>query len=297
MVVNLHSIIADQPIPGLTGINFNKCTTLADVLAALAAQQSNGMPGPAGPQGFAGAIGPIGPIGPIGISITSATIVKINSEDRLVLTLSNGNTLDAGVLPCCTTTPPLAAGAPGARRCYAYGRGVWGAIANKWINNAAFTDEVPTPFFPASLTLVGGYLKRVSAAAQPLTLPTPISLTLSGPALLVDKFVGIGLGLLALDGLINSIPELAANGITFHAGYNPYFALDYNTTVIEDIGLVFRDSSNGGLRTTDYVLRVGNSGYGDALLPPTTRAAAEDPTNTIYNPANLYQSETVCISL
>ena len=97
--------------------------------------------------------------------------------------------------------------------------------------------------------------------------------------------------------MINSIPELGANGITFHAGYNPYFALDYNTTIVEDLGLVFRDSSNGGLRTTDYVFRVGNTSYGDALLPPTTRTAAKDPTNAIYDPANLYQSETVCITL
>lgn len=293
MVVNLHSIIADQPIPGLTGINFNKCTTLADVLAALAAQQSTGVPGPAGPPGPQGLTGAIGPTGPTGISITSATIATISGEEHLILTLSNGATLDAGILPCCATTLRPVAN----RRCYAYGRGVWGANANKWINNAAFTDEVPTPFFPASLTLVGGYVKRVGQSPQPLTLPTPSSLTLSGPALLVDKFVGIGLGLLALDQLINSIPELGANGITFHAGYNPYFALDYNTTIVEDLGLVFRDSSNGNLRTTDYVLRVGNSSYGDALLPPTMRAAAENPANAIYAPTNLYQSETVCITL
>lgn len=205
-----------------------------------------------------------------------------------------------GTVVCCqtvTTPAPTPTPVVANQRCYAYGRGVWGGIANKWIDNAAFTSEVPNAFFPASLTVVGGYIKLVGQAAQPLTLPTPASAILSGAAMLVDKGVGIGLGLLALDQLINSIPELSANGITFHAGYNPYFALDYNTTVIEDIGLVFRDSSNGGARTTDYVLRVGNSGYGDALLPPTTRAAAEDPANAIYEPANLYQSETVCIGL
>jgi hypothetical protein len=200
----------------------------------------------------------------------------------------------AVVMPTPTPTPtPVAAN----RRCYAYGRGVWGAIANKWIDNAAFTSEVPNAFFPASLTVVGGYLKKVGQAAQPLTLPSPASAILSGAAMLVDKGVGIGLGLQALDQLINSIPELAANGIAFHAGYNPYFALDYNTTVIEDLGLVFRDSSNGGLRSTDYVLRVGSSGYGDSFLPPTTRAAAEDPANAIYALANLSQSETACIGL
>lgn len=210
-----------------------------------------------------------------------------------------------GVVVCCqpatppTPTPtPVAAGALWAQRCYAYGKGVWGAIANKWIDNAAFTSEVPTAFFPASLTLVGGYVKKVGQAAQPLTLPTPASAILSGPALLVDKGVGIGLGLLALDQLINSIPELGANGVVYHAGRNPYFAVDYNTTVIEDLGLVFRDSSNGGLRSTDYVLRMGAAGWGDAILPAmTTRANAEDPTNAIYDPANLYQSETVCINL
>lgn len=37
MITNLQSIIVDQPIPGLTGVSFTKCTTLADVLAALAA--------------------------------------------------------------------------------------------------------------------------------------------------------------------------------------------------------------------------------------------------------------------
>ncbi|MCE7980366.1 MAG: hypothetical protein DYG89_04180 [Caldilinea sp. CFX5] len=38
MLINLHSIIVDKPIPGLTGVTFNKCTTLADVLAALITQ-------------------------------------------------------------------------------------------------------------------------------------------------------------------------------------------------------------------------------------------------------------------
>jgi hypothetical protein len=38
MLVNLQSIIVDKPIPGLTGVAYNKCTTLADVLAALAGQ-------------------------------------------------------------------------------------------------------------------------------------------------------------------------------------------------------------------------------------------------------------------
>lgn len=201
-----------------------------------------------------------------------------------------------GCEPVTTPTPtptPLAAN----RRCYAYGRGVWGGISNKWIDNAAFTSEVPNAFFPAWLTLVGGYIKLVGQAAQPLTLPSPASAILSGAAMLVDKGVGIGLGLLALDQLINSIPELGANGITFHAGYDPYFALDYNTTVIEDLGFVFRDSSNGDLRTTDYVLRVGATGYGDAFSPPVTQGEAEDPSDVIYDPVNLYQSETVCISL
>lgn len=206
-----------------------------------------------------------------------------------------------GAAVCCavvtpTPTPPPTPVAAN-RRCYAYGRGVWGAVANKWIDNAAFTSEVPTAFFPASLTLVGGYVKLAGQPAQPLTLPTPSSVTLTGPAALVDKGVGIGLGLAALDGLINSISELAANGITFHAGYNPYFALDYNTTVVEDVGLVFRDSSNGGLRTSDYVLRVGSSGFGDTFTAPVTRAEAEDSASAIYDLANLSQSETPCISL
>jgi len=38
MLINLHSIIVDKPIPGLSGVTFNKCTTLADVLAALITQ-------------------------------------------------------------------------------------------------------------------------------------------------------------------------------------------------------------------------------------------------------------------
>lgn len=36
MLINLQSIVIDKPIPGLTGVAFGRCTTLADVLAALA---------------------------------------------------------------------------------------------------------------------------------------------------------------------------------------------------------------------------------------------------------------------
>lgn len=38
MLINLHSIIIDKAIPGLSGVAFNKCTTLADVLAAIITQ-------------------------------------------------------------------------------------------------------------------------------------------------------------------------------------------------------------------------------------------------------------------
>lgn len=38
MLINLNSIIVDKAIPGLTGVAFNKCTTLADVLAAIITQ-------------------------------------------------------------------------------------------------------------------------------------------------------------------------------------------------------------------------------------------------------------------
>lgn len=296
MLINLQSIIVDQPISGLSGVSFNKCTTLADVLAMLAA--GGGGLGPQGDPGPAGPIGATGAPGPAGVSVIGAALVDVSGATHLVLTLSDGSTLDAGAIPCCTETAPVAAN----QRCYAYGYGIWGGVANKWLDNSAFTSEAPTPFFPAALTVVGGYLKLVgSPSAQPLTLPSPTSLTLSGPALLVDKFVGIGLGLAALDQLINSIPEFATYGITFHAGRNPYWAVDYNTMVVEDLGLVFRDSSNGGARSTDYVLRVGgpegSPGAGDAFLPPTTQAEAEDPSNSIYDLNNLYQSETVCITL
>lgn len=288
----LQTIIVDQPIPGLTGINFTKCTTLADVLAALATNS--------------GAPGPTGPIGPTGISVTNATITTVAGVSHLIITLSDGTTLDAGELPCCTPITPPAAN----QRCFAYGAGIWGSDNNKWLNNSAFTAEVPFPFFPASLTLIGGYIKRVGVPvgetstvssveplAEPLTLPTPASLILSGAAQLIDKFVGIGLGLYALDQLINSIPEFATYGITFHAGRSPYWAIDYNTTVVEDLGLVFRDWSNNGTRSTDYVLRVGAAGYGDAFIPPVTQAEAEDPTHANYDLANLSQSETLCVAL
>lgn len=291
MLINLQSIIVDQPISGLSGVSFNKCTTLADVLAMLAA--GGGGLGPQGDPGPAGPIGATGAPGPAGVSVIGAALVDVAGVTHLVLTLSDGSTLDAGAIPCCTETAPVAAN----QRCYAYGYGIWGGVANKWLDNSAFTSEAPTPFFPAALTVVGGYLKLVGQAAQPLTLPSPTSLTLSGPALLVDKFVGIGLGLAALDQLINSIPEFATYGITFHAGRSPYWAIDWNTTVVEDLGFVFRDSSNGGARSTDYLLRVGAAGTGDAFLPPTTQAEAEDPTNAIYDFGNLYTSETTCISL
>ena len=294
-IMHISCIIVDQPIAGVTGISFNKCTTLAEVLAVIA--NASGGPGPQGPAGPTGPAGADGADGATGLSVTAATLVNVAGVSHLHFTLSDGSTLDAGAVTCCPTTTRLVPGTPGARRCYAYGYGVWGSAVGKWLSNSAFTDEVPTPFFPASLTLVGGYLQLVGQAAQPLTLPTPASLTLSGAAQLVDKFVGIGLGLVALDQLVNSIPEFAANGITFHAGRSPFWALDYNTTVVEDLGLVFRDSSNGGARSTDYLLRVGVAGYGDGFFPPMTQAEAEDPTHSNYDLANLYQSETVCINL
>jgi hypothetical protein len=206
--------------------------------------------------------------------------------------------------PCHGTPPPTPVAppqpvTPANHRCFAYGPGIWGGDPNKWIHNSAFTTEVPAPFFPAALTLIGGYLQPVGAPAQPLTLPAPASLILSGPAYLVDKGIGIGLGLLALDQLINSLPEFAAYGITFHAGRNPYWAIDYNTTVIADLGLVFTDSSNNGLRSTAYVLRTGAAGYGDAFISTaTTPAQAQDPATLIYSFADtLYVSETPCIAL
>lgn len=262
-----------------------------------------GPTGATGPQGPAGAIGPqgstgatgatgkTGPTGPAGVSVTNATLRFQNGATHLMLTLSDNHTIDAGVI-CCTPPQP----APN-RRCFAYRVGVWGAAPNKWLANTTFTDELPDfPFFPASLTLIGGYIKLVGdPTPYALTLPTPATYTLSGPAQLIDKYVGIGFGLAALDQLINRIPELAASGVTFHAGYNPYFAIDYNTTVVEDLGLVFRDSSNGGHRTTTYVIRVGSTFVGDSFTGPIAAGHAEDPTSDCYLPANL--TESVCISL
>jgi serine protease Do len=52
-----------------------------------------GIQGPAGPTGSAGPIGPVGPAGTVGVSITSA---NVNSAGHLVLTFSNGQSIDAG---------------------------------------------------------------------------------------------------------------------------------------------------------------------------------------------------------
>ncbi len=53
----------------------------------------SGCTGPAGVQGPTGQQGPAGPAGPAGVSITGASV---NSAGHLVLTLSNGQTIDAG---------------------------------------------------------------------------------------------------------------------------------------------------------------------------------------------------------
>ena len=54
---------------------------------------NTGPQGPQGPQGPTGATGPQGPTGPSGISITN---VVIDGNQHLIVTLSDGNTIDAG---------------------------------------------------------------------------------------------------------------------------------------------------------------------------------------------------------
>ena len=54
---------------------------------------TEGPQGPQGPQGPEGPEGPQGPTGPTGVSITN---VAIDGNSHLIVTLSNGNTIDAG---------------------------------------------------------------------------------------------------------------------------------------------------------------------------------------------------------
>jgi S1-C subfamily serine protease len=63
---------------------------------------AGGVQGPPGQQGPPGAQGPAGPQGPPGVSVTSASI---NTAGHLVLTLSNGQTVDAGIVNAPQATP------------------------------------------------------------------------------------------------------------------------------------------------------------------------------------------------
>jgi len=231
------------------------------------------------------------------VNIDGTSIVRsvmgVLSAVPIVLTKCDGTIFDVLVdrVAVCAAAPNPD------RRCFAYGTAIWGSEPLKWLDNAAFTVEVIPLFFPASLTLIGGYIKRFGQPVAPLTLPFTKTLILTAPAVLIDKWVGTGLGLAALDALVNSIPEFAAYGIVFHAGYLPYWALDYDSAVIEDLGFVLRDSSNGGLRSSDYVIRVGAFGYGDEFTDPVTQAEAEDSASLIYAFSELRTSLMTCVSL
>jgi S1-C subfamily serine protease len=71
------------------------------VLALSGCTSPGGVQGPAGIQGPAGQPGPTGPAGPAGVSITGASV---NSAGHMVITLSNGQTIDAGNAAVSQTT-------------------------------------------------------------------------------------------------------------------------------------------------------------------------------------------------
>lgn len=83
MISNLASIGIDKPIPGLNGISYNRCTTLADVLAAMVAQAGSGA------------------------DVYTVSGVYDDAAENIVLTLSNGATV---TIPASLLLPVLADG-------------------------------------------------------------------------------------------------------------------------------------------------------------------------------------------
>jgi PKD repeat protein len=83
MISNLQSIGIDRPIPGLTGITYNRCTTLADVLAAIVAQAGSGA------------------------DVHTVSGVYDPATETIVLTLSNGATV---TIPASLLLPVVADG-------------------------------------------------------------------------------------------------------------------------------------------------------------------------------------------
>jgi S1-C subfamily serine protease len=72
------------------------------LITAIIVLALSGCSSQAGAQGPAGQPGPTGPAGPAGVGVTGASV---NSAGHLILTLSNGQTLDAGVAPVSLGTP------------------------------------------------------------------------------------------------------------------------------------------------------------------------------------------------
>jgi S1-C subfamily serine protease len=67
--------------------------TIVLTMIAIVILTISGCTGPAGVQGPSGQQGPVGPAGASGVSVTGASV---NSSGHLLLTLSNGQTIDAG---------------------------------------------------------------------------------------------------------------------------------------------------------------------------------------------------------
>lgn len=66
------------------------------IVAAIIVLSLGGCTGPAGVQGPAGSQGPEGPAGPAGADGVGLTDASVNDAGHLILTLSNGQTIDAG---------------------------------------------------------------------------------------------------------------------------------------------------------------------------------------------------------
>jgi hypothetical protein len=96
--------MGNQGLPGIQGPQ-----GIQGLKGETGAQGVQGVAGPKGETGATGATGSTGPAGKDGVSITSATV---NSTGNLIITKSDGTTVDAGKVSTTSTTTTTAGGPP-----------------------------------------------------------------------------------------------------------------------------------------------------------------------------------------